>query len=146
MSGTRFEPPVRGAAHGRLQRVVATALVALVAIGLLRLLWTEPAATQGGSPWFIGSAVFALLVAYAFLMASTTTLDADGIRQSGLLERKVAWSEIASVRLGGFGFARLLRVRTRGGRRIAFAGATPELEAAFARVVAEQSPQLTVDR
>ncbi len=140
MSGTPFETPVHGAAHGRLQRVVATLMVALVMIGLLRLLWTVPEASQGGSPWFIGSAVCALLVAYAFLMTSTTTLDATGIRECGLLQRKVGWSETASARLGGFAFARLLRVRTRGGRRIAFAGATPELAAALARVVADQTP------
>jgi hypothetical protein len=146
VSGAPFDPPVRGAAHGRVQRAIATLMVVVVVIGLLRLLWTAPEASEAGSPWFIGAAAFAFLAAYGFLMTSTTTLDATGIRQSGLLERKVAWSEIATARLGGFGFARLLRVRTRSGRRISFAGATPELEAAFARVVADYSPQRSIER
>lgn len=146
MIGAPFDPLVRGAAHGRTQRMVATVVVVMVVIGVVRLLWTLPKASQGGSPWFIGAAVFAMLVAYRFVMTSTTTLDATGIRQTGLLERKAAWTEIATARLGGFGFARLLRVRTRSGRRIAFAGATPELAAAFARVVADYAPQSSRER
>ena len=143
MSGAPFDPPVRGAAHGRAQRGVATVMVALMVIGLLHLLWAVPEASLGGSSWLIGSAVFALLVASAFLMRSITTLDAAGVRQSGVLERTVSWSEIATARLSNVDVARLMGCG--GVRCIALAGATPD-QSACARVVADDAALRSVDR
>jgi hypothetical protein len=126
------ETPVHGPAHGRAARLLATAAVLLVLIGLARLVLTTPEAL--GAPLLL--AVLVLLAPYGLLMLSTTTIDAEGIRQTGLPERKLRWDQLAQATVGGSPFARRLRVRTVAGRRIFFAGGTPELEAAFARIAA----------
>jgi len=68
------------------------------------------------------------------MFTSTTTIDDKGIRQSGLVEKKVEWSEVYSARLLGPRFARRLMVRTINGRFRFFFGGSPELQAAFARI------------
>jgi hypothetical protein len=58
------------------------------------------------------------------------------VRQTGLVERRVAWDDVWYARAGGFAFSRRLVVRTIHGRIRYFFGGTPELHAAFARVAA----------
>jgi hypothetical protein len=126
------ETPVHGPAHGRAARLLATVVVLLVLGGLLRLVLSTPEAV--GAPLLL--AVLVLLAPYGMLMLSTTTIDAEGIRQTGLPERRLRWDPLAQARVGGSPFARRLRVRTVAGRRIFFAGGTAELEAAFERIAA----------
>lgn len=126
------ETPVHGPARGRETRLLATMVVVLVLGGLLRLVLTTPEAA--GAPLLL--AVLVLLAPYGLLMLSTTTIDAEGIRQTGLPERKLRWDRLAQAKVGGSPFARRLRVRTTAGRRVFFAGGTAELEAAFERIAA----------
>ena len=135
MSGEDFLQPVSGPAYGPVFRALATAI--LLAVGALA---SRVALQQPGDVALIerygifGLGLLALAASYWVMFRSTTTIDAAGIRQSGLIERKVDWSEVHSVRVFGPKFARRLMVRTVNGRFRFFFGGSPELLAAFARI------------
>lgn len=130
-----FAQPVSGPAYGRVFRALATAMLAfalLMAARATLILPDDQQAQQGY--WILGIGLLGLLGSYWVFLRSTTTVDASGIRQSGLTDKKVEWREIYSARLFGPPFARRLIVRTVGGRFRFFFGGSPELLAAFARV------------
>jgi hypothetical protein len=135
MTPPEFPQPVSGPAYGRFFRLLATAMVlvvlAMAARATLRLP-EDVAAAQGY--WLLGIGMLALLASYWVLMRSTTTIDAHGIRQSGLTDKQVGWHELRSARLFGPPFARRLMVHTANGRLRYFFGGSPELLAAFARI------------
>jgi len=121
--------PVRGPAYGRTQRVLATLIVLAVLWGLVRAA-LEPG--MGAVLWLAP----AILVPYGFMLTAATTIDADGLRQSGLLMRRLRWDEIAQARVGRTPLACTLLVRTIRGRFVRLRGGTPQLRAAFERVAA----------
>lgn len=135
MTPPDFAEPVSGPAYGRTFRALATAMLggvlAMAARATLNLPDDQPAA-QGY--WILGVGMLALLASYWVLMRSTTTIDARGIRQSGLTDKAVTWPEVHSARLFGPPFARRLMVRSANGRFRFFFGGSPELLSAFARV------------
>jgi hypothetical protein len=130
-----FAQPVSGPAYGRTFRVLATVLLltvlAMAARATLHLPEDEKAA-QGY--WILGIGMMALIASYWVLLRSTTTIDAAGIRQTGLTDKKVEWHDLRSARVFGPPFARRLMVRTTNGRFRFFFGGSPELLAAFARI------------
>ena len=135
MTPPEFPQPVSGPAYGRSFRLLATAMVLGVLAMAVRATLHLPddvAAAQGY--WLLGIGMLALLASYWTLMRSTTTIDAAGIRQSGLTEKQVAWHEVRSARLFGPPFARRLMVRTANGRFRFFFGGSQQLLAAFALV------------
>jgi hypothetical protein len=135
MTPAEFDPPVSGPAYGRFFRLLATAmLVGVLLLGARAMLQVPGDASTPGDPWILGLGMLAVAGSYWVLVSSTTTIDATGIRQTGLIERKVGWSELHSARLFGPPFARRLMVRTRNGRFRFFFGGSPELLAAFARI------------
>jgi len=130
-----FTQPVSGPAYGRSFRALATAMLLAVVVMAARATLQLPddqAAAQGY--WLLGIGMLALVASYWVLMRSTTTIDAAGIRQSGLTDKKVEWREVRSARIFGPPFARRLMVRTANGRFRFFFGGSPELLAAFARI------------
>ena len=135
MTPPDFPQPVSGPAYGRFFRLLATAMlvgVLAMAIRATLQLPDDVAAAQGY--WLLGIGMLALLASYWLLMRSTTTIDAVGIRQSGLTEKAVTWYEVRSARLFGPPFARRLMVRKASGRFLFFFGGSPELLSAFARI------------
>jgi hypothetical protein len=135
MTPPDFTQPVSGPAYGRFFRVLATAMVLGVLAMAVRATLSMPAdvgAEQGY--WLLGFGMLALLASFWVMWRSTTTIDAAGIRQSGLTEKKVAWHEVRSARLFGPPFARRLMVRKTNGRFVFLYGGSPELLAAFARI------------
>lgn len=136
MTPPDFSAPVSGPAYGRVFRAMATAMLLVVLAMALRAtsqLPEDEAARQGY--WVMGMGLLALVATYWVLMSSTTTIDAAGIRQSGLIDKQVAWGDVRSAMLFGPPFARRLMVRTTRGRFRFFFGGSPELLAAFARIV-----------
>ncbi len=130
-----FPQPVSGPAYGPVFRGAATAMLLVVLAMALRAtldLPADEAARQG--LWVLGIGLFALVCTYWVLMRSTTTIDAQGIHQSGLIDKRVAWSEVRSAWLFGPPFARRLVVRTDRGRFRFFFGGSPPLLAAFERI------------
>jgi hypothetical protein len=130
-----FSRPVSGPAYGRTFRALATAMLAFVVVMAARATLNLPEDQQAMQGyWILGIGMMALLASYWVFLRSTTTVDAAGIRQSGLTDKKVEWKEIYSARLFGPPFARRLMVRTVNGRFRFFFGGSPELLEAFARV------------
>mgnify|MGYP001322700393 CR=1 FL=1 len=128
--------PVSGYAHSIGHRVVATVLVVVLAVALVRAAPSILAREDGSGPWLLLILGVGLLGTYFTMVTARTTLDADGIVQSGLPHRQARWEEIAVAYVGGLPFARRLRVRLHSGRRLSFAGAGPQLKAAFEQVAA----------
>ena len=84
------------------------------------------------------AAMLMLALSYVGFLRSTVTIDAHGIRQSGLWNRQASWDEIRSAKLIGIPLAGWLSpprlvVRT-GNAFTTFNGGTPELLAEFARI------------
>ena len=83
-------------------------------------------------------AMLLLCLSYYGFLYSEVVIDANGIRQSWLWDRQVAWSEIRSAKLIGIPLAGWLSpprlvVRT-GNSFVTFNGGTPDLLAEFARI------------
>ena len=132
-----FDGHVSGPAYGRAFRLFATAvLLALLAYGARVVLVLPPEPPSRDGWFFIGAVVFALLGSWYFMVTARTTIDAHGIRQSGLIERRTDWSEVRYARVRGPSFSRRLVVRNIGGRIRYYYGGTPELVAAFERIAA----------
>lgn len=135
MTPPEFAQPVSGPAYGPAFRVAATAmLLAVFAMALRATLHLPADEAARQAYWVLGMGLFALACTYWVLMRSTTIIDADGIRQSGLIDKRVAWQEVRSAWLFGPSFARRLVVRTDRGRFRFFFGGSPQLLAAFDRI------------
>jgi hypothetical protein len=67
------------------------------------------------------------------MLRSTTIVDARGIRQTGLMEKKVDWSDVRLARVADWGATRLI-VKAERGPFTVFYGGSAELRAAFARI------------
>jgi hypothetical protein len=140
IAGLDLGTPISGPAYSRGYRIGAAIVLLLVAAQGLRA-WDEIAPaihTQGG--WMLIGGAFVLLASFVLLLTSVTTVDAAGLRQSGLIERKIGWSEIRHARVRGFGFARRLVLSTGYGKFRAFYGGTPQLLAAFEKIAAAHAP------
>jgi hypothetical protein len=135
MTPPDFSQPVSGPAYGSTFRALATLMLVAVLVMGARAAMNVPAGDAGAQGYtIIGLGVLAIAGSYWVMIASTTTIDATGLRQSGLTEKKVSWSELYSARLFGPPFARRLMVRTTNGRFRFFFGGSPELIEAFARI------------
>ncbi len=83
-------------------------------------------------------AILLLLLSYRGFLHATVTIDADGIRQSGLLGKQVMWPDVRGAKLIGLPRAGWLSpprlvVRT-GTAFYTFNGGTQDLLAEFARI------------
>lgn len=138
----RVESPVSGPAYGRGFRVIATVVVvALLAHGARVVLVLRPD-LPGSDGWMLlGAATFALVGSWYFMVSARTTVDAQGIRQSGLIERRTGWDEIRTARVGGFALSRRLVVRTAAGRFRYYFGGTAELVAVFGQIASAYPPR-----
>lgn len=133
--------PVSGPAYSVAVRVGASVLTVLVFVAGAGAF--DTLAQQPSRAWLLPGAGLAVVAgSYCFLMRSVTTIDEHGIRQSGLIERRVQWPELRSARVAGFG-ARRLVVRTESGQFRVFHGGTPALRQAFAAIAAAHPPGRT---
>ncbi len=129
--------PVSGPAYSVAARVGVSVLTALVFVAGA----FDTLAQQPSRAWLLPGAGLAVVAgSYYFLMRAVTTIDEHGIRQSGLIERRVEWPELRSARIAGFGGAKRLAVRTESGKFHVFHGGTPALEQAFAAIAAAHPP------
>ncbi len=78
---------------------------------------------------FVGLAVVARA-----MQKSVTTISADGLSQTWLTRRQVAWDEIHYAKFVPMLFSKRLIVFRRRGRPLVLQAGTPELQAAFARI------------
>lgn len=119
--------PVTGPAYGRTFRWIAT-LVVLALAGLsLRVVWRTEGWASSDAFWLLGLTGIAVAGSWWQMLSSTTTLDAQGIRQSGWVDKSMRWDEVAAARLLG---SRLV-LKARFGRPRVFHAGNAELAAAF---------------
>ena len=141
MTPPDFSQAVSGPAYGRFFRLLATAmLLGVVAMALRAALRMPGDAAAAQGVWILAIGTLAVAASYWVFLRSRTTIDAVGIRQSGLAEKKVEWRELRSARLFGPPFARRLMVRTINGRFRFFFGGSPELVEAFMRIAQAYRP------
>jgi hypothetical protein len=134
----RLPRPVTGLSYRRPAAAIATVLTLAVFGYGGRLL-----AADAGLPALLMLVLIAGAVAMAincwFIVFGTTTVDADGIRQAGMVERAWRWDEIERVRLVRMPWStRLALMPARGPVRIVHAG-TPQLDEAFETIAAMYS-------
>lgn len=83
-------------------------------------------------------AIASLLLSYRSFLRSTVTIDADGLRQTGLLGKEVRWDDVRGAKLIGLPGAGWLsppRLVVRTGTAFhTFNGGTPALLTEFARI------------
>ena len=134
MTQPAFDAPVSGPSYSRAMRLVGA--IALVAIVLYGLRWWNVVAAAGWSSpaalMFI-AAFFGMAGSYYFMLRAVTVIDESGIRQTGFVEKKVAWSDVRSARLARWGATRLI-VRGERGPFTVFFGGSDELRGAFQRI------------
>lgn len=126
--------PVRGASYSISMRVFAAAVVLVLALYAVRW-WPVIAAGGWTSPMALVflSAFVGLIGSGYFMLRSETVIDEHGIRQTGLIERKMAWSDVRTARVARWGATRLI-VRGERGPFGVFFGGTDALRAAFIRI------------
>lgn len=136
---TPLPTPASGPAYPLAARLGASVLTLLVlAAGTAAF---DALAQQPLRAWLLPGAGLAVVAgSYYFLMCSVTTIDERGIGQSGLIEKRVEWSELRSARVAGFGTARRLLVRTDRGKFRVFFGGTPRLAQAFVAIATAHPP------
>ncbi|MFN7572595.1 MAG: hypothetical protein ACK5TK_14270 [Betaproteobacteria bacterium] len=129
--------PTSGAAYGPAFRALASAVTfGLLGYGAWLIAFEVPGPISGNGWTLIGACALMMLANWYLMLRAATTVDGQGVRQTGLVERRVAWDDVWYARMGGFAFSRRLVVRTINGRIRYFFGGTPQLHAAFARVAA----------
>ncbi len=126
--------PVSGPAYTRAFKGAATVVLLLVGVLSVRAWDTLMLAASTQMGWFFIGGYVALIGSYVLLLRSQTRVDAEGICQTGLVDKKVTWDEIKVARLRGFPFARRLVVSTGYGKFRAFYAGTRDLEQTFARI------------
>ncbi|CAM3377776.1 PH domain-containing protein [Bordetella sputigena] len=91
------------------------------------------------SPLLLGGVLvcfLALAVVAWSMQTSITTIDSQGLRQTWLTKREIAWEDIGSARFVPMIFSKRLMVISRSGRTMTFQGGTRELERAFMHIAA----------
>lgn len=119
-----------GPAYGRGMRFLSSLLVLGLALLLLRVIWRTDGWASSDAMWLIGLSGIAVAASWWQMITSTTTIDAQGIRQSGWVEKAMRWDEISAARLVG---SRLILKARFGRPRVFFAG-NAELAAAFRQI------------
>lgn len=139
MSFYRPERAVSGPSYGRGFKSVSTVLtIALAAYAVsVALRYPLPAFSLGVQALLLGAGAMLAVSLYWFLHA-TTTIDADGIRQTGVIDKKVRWDEVRGAKMIGIPYLSWLfppRMIVRTGTAFAtFNGGTQDVLVEFARI------------
>ena len=140
--------PLRGPAFPIVVRLLATALVASLMHWSIRSLDKLTGVRWNGWTGTVVVGVMVLVVwCLVWMWRSRTGVDAQGIHQSWIRDKRVAWGDITQARLvaipylDGLITPRLV-VRPRGGGLVVFHSADPRVLGAFAAYVTTGVPPL----
>lgn len=140
MSRTPLRPevavPVSGPSYSPTMRILSSLIVLLLGALSLRVLLRTDGWAGSDAWWLLGSAGVAVLGSWWQLLSARTTLDAEGIEQTGLIAQRMRWDEVAFARARG---GRLLLKASVGRFRVFHAG-NAALRASFAEL-ARRYPQ-----
>lgn len=138
--------PVRGPAFPLAVRLLASVLVAGLLYGALdsraQLLGVD---WNGWTATVVGLAMLMAVWSLVWMWCSRTGVDAQGIHQTWIRDRHVAWQDISQARLIAIPFLEglvtpRLVVRPRGGGTMVFHSADPQVLRVFAAYVAHGTP------
>jgi hypothetical protein len=139
MSHYQPERTICGPAYGRGFKLFATLLTVLLALYGANIAWRFPLPQfgLGVKALLLGAAVM-LGVSYYWFLRATTTIDASGIRQAWVIDKKVLWSEVRGAKLIGIPymswiFPPRMVVRT-GNSFTTFNRGSPEVLVEFAKI------------
>lgn len=128
--GSELAVPVSGPSYGPTMRILSSLVVLLLGALSVRVLLKTDGWVGSDAWWLLGGTGLAVLGSWWQLLSARTTLDAQGIEQSGLLTQRMRWDEVAFARARG---SRLLLKASVGRFRVFHAG-NATLRAAFAEV------------
>lgn len=134
--------PVTGPAYSPYFKCLASGVVwLLVWYGWRAAAHVSLARDHLGMLLLAGGAACLLLLSWWHFLTSTAMIDAQGIRQTWIVDRSVNWEAVRHARLIGLPFLdRLfpprLVLQIRQGHFVTFHGGTPALHEAFARIAA----------
>ncbi|WP_233154886.1 hypothetical protein [Candidimonas nitroreducens] len=127
--------PLRGTAWPTLIKIMAWAVLILVGMQIT-LVATGPHRHDVSPVAAVVVLVcfLALLIVARFMLMSETRITQDGIEQSWIRPRRIAWDDILFVRYIPMLTSKRLICFSRSGRPVVFQAGTRELRAAFARI------------
>lgn len=139
MHNYRPEQPVSGPAYAGPFKVVSTAIV-LILLGYGGAIALRfPLLAYGfGVKLLLVGATSLLLASWYWFLRGRTTIDADGVRQSAMIDKQVRWDEVRSAKMIGVPylgwlFPPRMVVRT-GNAFVTFNGGSQALLVEFARI------------
>jgi hypothetical protein len=127
--------PLRGMAWPIWIKVLACAVLALIAVQIIRTAASPAGSTV--SPLIAASILVcyvALLVVGRYMLISETRITREGIGQTWITRREVAWDDIQFAKFIPFVASKRLVCFTAQGRPVVFQAGTRELQVAFARI------------
>lgn len=139
MSFYQPENSVTGPAYGTGFKVFATILTIVLALYGASVAWRFPLLSFGfGVKVLLLVAALMLGVSYYWFLRARTTIDAEGIRQTWLYDKKVQWRDVRGAKMIGIPYASWLFpprlvVRT-GNAFMTFNGGSQEVLVQFAKI------------
>jgi hypothetical protein len=127
--------PLRGMAWPVWIKVLAWAVLAVIAVQIIRTAASPAGLTV--SPLVAASILLcyvALLMVARFMSVSETRITQEGIQQTWITRREVAWDDIQFAKFIPFIASKRLICFTAQGRPVVFQAGTRELQVAFARI------------
>lgn len=96
------EKAVSGPSYGKGFKLVATVLTVMIVMYAASIGWRFPVASLGlGVKLLLLGAGAMLLVSHYWFLRARTTIDAAGIRQTWLYDRKVEWRDVRGAKMIG---------------------------------------------
>ncbi|WP_066418582.1 hypothetical protein [Bordetella ansorpii] len=133
--------PLSGQAWPDWVRILAWIVLATVGVQAISAAIRMP---QEHANWFMAGFVALCFLALGFvslyMQTSVTTIDENGLHQSWIRPRDIAWQDIHFARFIPLLFSKRLVVFPHRGRPVVFQGGTRELQAAFVKISALYRP------
>ncbi|HBP31267.1 MAG TPA: hypothetical protein DD666_17900 [Advenella kashmirensis] len=131
-----IEPlPVRGQAWPAWVKAVAWVVLGLIVLQSLVAFNKAGVQVLFSMTGLILLVVFlALAVTTRYMQTSVTTIDSQGLRQSWLTRREVAWQDVTFAKFVPMLASKRLVVFTKKGKPVVFQGGTQDLQVAFAKI------------
>ncbi|MDB5960102.1 MAG: hypothetical protein JWP59_1396 [Massilia sp.] len=133
------EHSVSGPAYGGPFKIVSTLIVMILLAYGFTIALRFPLLTYGfGVKLVLVGATSLLIASWYWFLKGRTTIDADGVRQSAMIDKRVRWDEVRSAKMLGIPylgwlFPPRLVVRT-GNSFVTFNGGSQALLIEFARI------------
>jgi len=139
MSFYRPERVVTGPAYGMGFKALATLVTTALVVYAASIAWRFPLPQFGiGVKLLLLGAGLMLCVSYYWFLRATTTIDASGIRQTWLYDKRVDWSDVRGAKMIGIPYLSWLfppRLVVRTGSAFAtFNGGSQEVLVEFAKI------------